>query len=65
MQDEVKIEAINRRKLLVNWRNIMRIAKTDKLKSELEVYAQSNKRELESMEAYLQMLDKNLEDAED
>lgn len=65
MGDESNIESVNRRKLLVNWRNIMRIAKTDKLKSELEVYAQANQRELDSQEAYLQMLDKNLEDAED
>lgn len=53
MGDESNIESVNRRKLLVNWRNIMRIAKTDKLKSELEVYAQANQRELDSQEAYL------------
>ena len=65
IQTEEQIFNINKRKLLTNWRKILRIAKTEELKKELEIYSQSNQRELDSMEAYLQMLDKNIEEAED
>lgn len=43
----------------------MRMTKTDQLKTDLEIYAQNNHRELDSKEAFLQMLDKNLDEAED
>jgi len=43
----------------------MRITKTEQLKADLEIYAQNNHRELDSKEAFLQMLDKNLDEAED
>ena len=62
---EKKIYNINKKKLLTNWRKIMRITKTEQLRAELEIYAQNNHRELDSKEAFLQMLDKNLDEAED
>lgn len=62
---EEEIFNINKKKLLTNWRKILRIAKTEELKKELEVYSQLNQRELDSLDAYLQMLDKNIEEAED
>jgi hypothetical protein len=65
IQSEEQIYNINKKKLLANWRKILRIAKTEELKKELEIYSQSNQRELETMEGYLQMLDKNIEEAED
>lgn len=43
----------------------MRIAKTEQLKNEIEIYSQNNQRELDSKEAFIQMLDKNLEESED
>ena len=43
----------------------MRIAKTAQLKNEIDIYSQNNQRELDSKEAFLQMLDKNLDEAED
>lgn len=42
----------------------MRIAKTEDLKSEIDIYSQNNQRELDSKEAFIQMLDKNLDEAE-
>jgi dynein regulatory complex subunit 2 len=63
--EEQKLVAFNRKKLLANWRNIMRIAKTEELRNEIEVYSQNNARELDSKEAYLQMLDKNLDEADE
>lgn len=62
---EEEIYNVNRKKLLNNWRKILRIAKTEELKKELEIYSQLNQRQLDSLEAYLQMLDKNIEESED
>ena len=42
----------------------MRIAKTEELKNEIEIYSQNNQRELDSKEAFIQMLDKNLDEAQ-
>ena len=42
----------------------MRIAKTEELKNEIDIYSQNNQRELDSKEAFIQMLDKNLDEAE-
>ena len=65
LTQEEEIYAINKKKLVTNWRKILRVAKTEDLKKELEVYSQSNHRELDSLEAYIQMLDKNIDEAED
>jgi len=62
---EEKIINYNRRKLLTNWRNTMRIAKTEQLRNEIEIYSQNNQRELDSKEAMLQMFDKNLDEADE
>lgn len=43
----------------------MRIAKTEQLKNEIDIIEQNNQRELDSKEAFIQMLDKNLDEAED
>jgi hypothetical protein len=43
----------------------MRIAKTEELRNQIEVYSQNNARELDSKEAFLQMLDKNLDEADE
>ncbi len=61
---EKKIYNINKKKLLTNWRKIMRMTNTDQLKTDLEIYAQNNHRELDSKEAFLHMLDKKLDEAE-
>ena len=42
----------------------MRIAKTEELKNDIDVYSQNNQRELDSKEAFIQMLDKNLDEAD-
>lgn len=41
----------------------MRIAKTEELRNEIDIYSQNNQRELDSKEAFIQMLDKNLDEA--
>jgi len=37
--DESKITAFNKKKILTEWRRIMRISKTDDLKKEIEIYS--------------------------
>ena len=64
-QEEQKIVNYNQKKLMTYWRKIMRMAKTDQLKNELEIISQNNQRELDSKEAFIQMLDKNLDEADD
>ena len=60
-----KVYNYNKRKLLTQWRQIMRKAKTEDLKNEIDILSQNHQRELDSKEAFLQMLDKNLDEAEE
>lgn len=64
IESEHKIVNFNKKKLLTYWRKIMRIAKTEELRNEIDIYSQNNQRELDSKEAFIQMLDKNLDEAE-
>lgn len=44
IESEHKIVNFNKKKLLTYWRKIMRIAKTEELKSEIDIYSQNNQR---------------------
>lgn len=65
IKNEHKFVNFNKKKLLTYWRKIMRIAKTEELKNDIDLYSQNNQRELDSKEAFIQMIDKNLDEAED
>lgn len=65
MQSEQKIVTYNQKKLLTYWRKIMRIAKTEQMKNEIDIYSQNDQRELDSKEAFIQMLDKNIDETEE
>jgi uncharacterized protein (DUF342 family) len=52
-------------KILTHWRRIMRVAKTESLKKEIQVYQQNHDREVDAKDAILQMLDRDLEEAEE
>jgi len=65
LQEEQKITNFNRKKILTEWRKIMRMAKTDELKREIEIYSQNHEREVDSKDAVLQMMDRDLEEAEE
>ena len=43
----------------------MRIAKTEQMKNEIDIYSQNDQRELDSKEAFIQMLDKNIDETEE
>lgn len=65
IQEEQKITNFNNKKLLTEWRKIMRMAKTDELKREIEIFSQNHEREVDSKDAVMQMLDRDLEEAEE
>ncbi|CAD8143739.1 unnamed protein product [Paramecium octaurelia] len=64
-KEVAKIVNFNKKKLMAYCRRTMRAVKTQQLKQDTELYQQNNKRELDSKEVFIQMLDKNLDEAED
>ena len=52
-------------KLLNDWRVIMRIAKIDEIRKYLTLYMQIFERDLDDKDAILQMLDRDISEAED
>jgi hypothetical protein len=65
IEEELKYSRINKMKLLSDWRVIMRIAKVDEVRKLIELYMQNFERELDNKDAILQMLDKDIEEAEE
>ena len=65
VEDELKISRINKLKLLSDWRVIMRIAKIDEIRKQLQLYFQNFERDLDNRDAILQMLDRDIEEAEE
>ena len=64
LEKEKQTDAFNRKKLITYWRKFLRFAKTEELQNEMELYIQNNQRELDSKEGFIQMLDKNLDEAD-
>ena len=64
-EEEMKYSKINRMKLLNDWRVIMRIAKIDEIRKYLTLYMQIFERDLDDKDAILQMLDRDISEAED
>ncbi len=65
MDDESKISKVNGLKILNQWRKIMRLAKAESLKKDIEILSQNHERDVDRKDAILQMLDRDLEEAED
>ena len=63
--DEQKTAYFNRMKILTHWRKVMRVAKTEALKKEIQIFQQNHDREVDAKDAILQMLDRDLEEAEE
>lgn len=51
--EEQKTAHFNRMKILTHWRKIMRVAKTESLKKEIQVYQQNHDREVDAKDAIL------------
>ena len=64
-EEEMQHSRINRMKLLNDWRVIMRIAKIDEIRKYLTLYMQIFERDLDDKDAILQMLDRDISEAED
>ena len=64
-EQEIEHSRINRMKLMNDWRVIMRIAKIDEIRKYLTLYMQIFERDLDDKDAILQMLDRDISEAED
>ncbi len=58
MEDEAKISKVNGLKILNQWRKIMRLAKAEALKKDIEILSQNHERDVDRKDAILQMLDR-------
>jgi len=56
---------VNRLKLQNQWRKIMRLAKVENLRKEIEILSQNHERDVDRKDAIVQMLDRDLEEGED
>ena len=65
MAIEQKNTHINRLKIQNQWRKIMRLAKLEQLRKDIEILSQSHERDVDRKDAILQMLDRDLEEAEE
>ena len=63
--EERKLSRFNKEKLLTQWRRVMRLAKTDQLHEQIEIYQQNHEREIDAKDAILQMLNRDLEEADE
>ncbi|RYG66395.1 hypothetical protein EON64_09875 [archaeon] len=60
MEDEAKISKVNSLKILNQWRKIMRLAKAESLKKDIEILSQNHERDVDRKDAILQMLDRSV-----
>ena len=58
MEEEAKISKVNGLKILNQWRKIMRIAKTESLKNDVEILSKNHERDISRKDAILLMLDR-------
>lgn len=65
LEKEKEYTRVNKKKIENAWLNIMRKAKLDDLKNDLEIIAQNHEREVDRRDAILQMMDRDLDEAEE
>lgn len=65
IQEESENTKLNSLKIQNQWRKIMRLAKTEALKKDVEILSQNHERDVDRKDAILQMLDRDLEESED
>lgn len=65
MLREQKYARLNGVKIHNQWRKIMRMAKVEELHKEIEILSQNHEREVDRKDAIIQMLDRDLEEAEE
>lgn len=62
---EQRYAQLNGVKIHNQWRKIMRMAKVEELRREIEILSQNHEREVDRKDAIVQMLDRDLEEAEE
>ena len=65
LNKEANNSRVNSLKIKNQWRKIMRLAKSESLKKDIEILSQNHERDIDRKDAILQMLDRDLEEAED
>ena len=65
LDKEASNSRVNSLKIKNQWRKIMRLAKSESLKKDIEILSQNHERDIDRKDAILQMLDRDLEEAED
>lgn len=65
MLQEQKNSKMNRLKIQNQWRKIMRLAKVESLRKDIEILSQNHERDVDRKDAIIQMLDRDLEEAEE
>ena len=63
--EEAQLARLNRMKFLQIWRKTLRLTKTEALKKQIQIYQQNHDREVDAKDAILQMLDRDLDEAEE
>jgi hypothetical protein len=58
MELEGKNSSINKLKIQNQWRKIMRLAKAENLKKDVEILSQNHERDVDRKDAIMQMLDR-------
>jgi len=64
MEQERANAQINQLKIQNQWRKIMRLAKVESLRKGIEILSQNHERDVDRKDAIIQMLDRDLEEAE-
>ncbi|CAN0367954.1 unnamed protein product, partial [Scytosiphon promiscuus] len=63
IEQEEKNSKMNRLKIQNQWRKIMRLAKVESLRKDIEILSQNHERDVDRKDAIIQMLDRDLEEA--
>ena len=65
LEREAKFSATNRLMIQNQWRKIMRLAKVESLRKDIEIMSQNHERDVDRKDAVIQMLDRDLEESEE
>mmetsp|Transcript_65806 Transcript_65806/g.106682 ORF Transcript_65806/g.106682 Transcript_65806/m.106682 type:complete len:502 (+) Transcript_65806:132-1637(+) len=65
MVQEAQFAKLNIAKIQNQWRKLMRLAKVESLRKDLEIMSQNHEREVDMKDAIIQMLDRDIDEAEE
>jgi hypothetical protein len=65
LAEEARFAKLNLAKIQNQWRKLMRLAKVESLRKDLEIMSQNHEREVDMKDAIIQMLDRDLDEAEE